>query len=84
MDERMNISEHIDVMVGKTFAMMRFVKRLSFEFRVPYTLPEADLSTFIRIHINHIFLMGAMQKQTPFNVRKFFIFKQNSLKNAIF
>jgi hypothetical protein len=38
MDEKMNFLEHIDVMVGKAFAMLGFIKRLSFEFRDPYTL----------------------------------------------
>jgi hypothetical protein len=38
MDEKMNFSEHVDVMVGKVFAMLRFIRRLSFEFRDPYTL----------------------------------------------
>jgi hypothetical protein len=38
MDEKMNFSEHIDVMVGKAFAMLGFIRRLSFEFRDPYTL----------------------------------------------
>jgi hypothetical protein len=38
MDEKMNFLEHIDVMVGKAFAMLGFYKRLSFEFRDPYTL----------------------------------------------
>jgi hypothetical protein len=38
MDEKMNFSEHIDVMVGKAFAMLGFITRLSFEFRDPYIL----------------------------------------------
>jgi hypothetical protein len=38
MDERMTFSEHVDVMVTKAFAMLRFIRRLSFEFRDPYTL----------------------------------------------
>jgi hypothetical protein len=38
MDEKMNFSEHVDVMVGKVFAMLSFIRRLSFEFRDPYTL----------------------------------------------
>jgi hypothetical protein len=29
MDEKMNFSEHVDVMVGKTFAILRFIRRLS-------------------------------------------------------
>jgi hypothetical protein len=38
MDEKMNFLEHVDVMVGKAFAMLGFIERLSFEFRDPYTL----------------------------------------------
>jgi hypothetical protein len=38
MDEKMNFSEHVDVMVGKAFAMLGFIRRLSFELRDPYTL----------------------------------------------
>jgi hypothetical protein len=38
MDEKMNFSEHVDVMVGKAFAMLGFITRLAFEFRDPYTL----------------------------------------------
>jgi hypothetical protein len=34
----MNFSEHIHVMVDKAFAMLGFIRRLSFEFRDPYTL----------------------------------------------
>jgi hypothetical protein len=29
MDEKMNFSEHVDVMIDKAFAMLRFIKRLS-------------------------------------------------------
>jgi hypothetical protein len=38
MDEKMNFSEHVEVMVGKAFAMLGFIRRLSLEFRDPYTL----------------------------------------------
>jgi hypothetical protein len=38
MDEKITFSEHVDVMVAKTFAMLRFIRRLSLEFRDPYTL----------------------------------------------
>jgi hypothetical protein len=34
----MNFSEHVDIMVGKAFVMLKFIRRLSFEFRDPYTL----------------------------------------------
>jgi hypothetical protein len=45
MDEKMNFSEHVDVMLGKAFAMLRFIRRLSLEFRDPYTLKS--LYTFL-------------------------------------
>jgi hypothetical protein len=38
MDEKMTLSEHVDVMVTKAFAMLGFIRRLSLEFRDPYTL----------------------------------------------
>jgi hypothetical protein len=38
MNEKMNFSEHVDVMVGKAFAMLEFIRRLSFELRDPHTL----------------------------------------------
>jgi hypothetical protein len=38
MDEKMNFSEHIDVMAGKAITMLGFIRSLSFEFRDPYTL----------------------------------------------
>jgi hypothetical protein len=38
MNEKMNFSEHVNVMVGKAFAMLGFIRRPSFEFRDPYTL----------------------------------------------
>jgi hypothetical protein len=38
MDKKMNFSEHVDVLVGKVFAMLEFIRRLSFEFRDLYTL----------------------------------------------
>jgi hypothetical protein len=38
MDEEMTFSEHLDVMVVKAFAMLGLIRRLSLEFRDPYTL----------------------------------------------
>jgi hypothetical protein len=32
MGEKMNFSEHVDIMVGKAFVMLRFIRRLSSEF----------------------------------------------------
>jgi hypothetical protein len=37
MTKKMNFSEHVDVMIGKAF-VRRLIRRLSFEFRDPYTL----------------------------------------------
>jgi hypothetical protein len=37
MDEKMTFSEHVDVMVAKAFAMLGFIRRLSLEFRNPYS-----------------------------------------------
>jgi hypothetical protein len=44
MDEKMNFSKHVDVMVGKAFAMLELIRRLSFEFRDPYTLKSFYMS----------------------------------------
>jgi hypothetical protein len=38
MDEKINFSKHVDVMVGKAFPMMGYIRRLSLEFRDQYTL----------------------------------------------
>jgi hypothetical protein len=38
MDEKMTFSEHVNVMVAKAFAMLGCIRRLSLEFRDPYTL----------------------------------------------
>jgi hypothetical protein len=38
MDEKMTFLEHLDVMVAKAYAMLEFIRRLSLEFRDPYTL----------------------------------------------
>jgi hypothetical protein len=47
MDEKMNFSEHVDVMVGKAFAMLGFIRCLSLEFRDPYTL-KSLYTTLVR------------------------------------
>jgi hypothetical protein len=44
MDVKMTFSEHVDVMVGKAFAMLRFIRRISLEFRDPYTLKSLYMS----------------------------------------
>jgi hypothetical protein len=38
MDDKNTFSEHVDVMVAKAFAILGFIRRLSLEFRDPYTL----------------------------------------------
>jgi hypothetical protein len=38
MDEKITFSEHVNVMVAKAFAMLGFIRRLSLEFKDPYTL----------------------------------------------
>jgi hypothetical protein len=38
MDEKMTFLEYVDVIVTKAFAMLGFIRRLSLEFRDPYTL----------------------------------------------
>jgi hypothetical protein len=38
MDSQMSFTGHIDVTVGRALEMLEFVKRLSCEFRDPYTL----------------------------------------------
>jgi hypothetical protein len=38
MDEKMNFPEHVNVIVGKAFTILGFIRRLSFELRDPYTL----------------------------------------------
>jgi hypothetical protein len=47
-DEKMNLSEHVDVIVGKLFAMLGFITRLSSEFRDPYTMKSVYTSWFVR------------------------------------
>jgi hypothetical protein len=44
MYSRMLLAEYIDVTAGKAFAVLEFVKRLSREFRDPYTLRTFNVS----------------------------------------
>jgi hypothetical protein len=44
MDKKMNFLEHVDVMLGKVFAILRFMRILSFKFKDPYT--EVSLHVF--------------------------------------
>jgi hypothetical protein len=46
MDSRVSFSGHIDVMVGKALAMLRFLIKLSSEFRNPYS--------FITLFVLHV------------------------------
>jgi hypothetical protein len=53
MDEKMNFLEHVDVMVGKAFAMLGVLRRLLFEFRDPCTLyrslvrPKLEYASYV-------------------------------------
>jgi hypothetical protein len=38
MNEKMTFSEHVDIMVAKAFAMLGFIRKLSLNFRYPYTV----------------------------------------------
>jgi hypothetical protein len=38
MDEKINFSEHVDVMVGKVFAILGFIRKVLLEFSDTYTL----------------------------------------------
>jgi hypothetical protein len=44
MDSKMSFTGYIDVTVGRALAMLGFVKRLSCEFRDPYTLKTLYVS----------------------------------------
>jgi hypothetical protein len=44
MDSKMYFTGHIDVTVGRALAMLGFLKRLSYEFREPYTLKTLYVS----------------------------------------
>jgi hypothetical protein len=50
MDKKMNFLEHIDIMVGKAFAMLGFIRSLSLEFRDPYTLKSLFSSAVYEAH----------------------------------
>jgi hypothetical protein len=44
MNRKMTFSEQVDVMVAKAFAMLGFIRRLSLEFRDPYSLKSLNTS----------------------------------------
>jgi hypothetical protein len=44
IDQSMCSTEHIDVMVGKALVLLRFKRRVSGEFKDPYTLKALDMS----------------------------------------
>jgi hypothetical protein len=44
MNEKMDFLEHVDVMIGKAFVMLQFIRRLSFELRDSYTLKSLYIS----------------------------------------
>jgi hypothetical protein len=47
-----SFAENIDVTVGRALAMLRFLKRLSYEFRDPYTLKTLYVSR-VRLKLEH-------------------------------
>jgi hypothetical protein len=47
MDSKVSFTGHIDVTVERALAMLSFVKRLSFQFKDPYTLKTLYVS-FVR------------------------------------
>jgi hypothetical protein len=56
MDSKVSFTGHIDVTVGRDLAMLGFVKRMSCEFRDPYTLmtlyvflvrPKLEYASFV-------------------------------------
>jgi hypothetical protein len=70
MDEKINFSELVDVMV-EAFAMLGFIRRLSFEFRDPYTLksfytfcvwsPLYDILVFMVERVQRRFIRYALR-----------------------
>jgi hypothetical protein len=53
LDEKMSFSEHVEVMVGKAFVMLGFIKRLSFELREPYTL-KSLYTPLVRLKLEYV------------------------------
>jgi hypothetical protein len=47
MNEKMIFSEDVDVMVAKAFAILGFIRRLSLEFKDPYTLKSSYTSLIL-------------------------------------
>jgi hypothetical protein len=70
INEKMNFSEHVDVIVAKVFAMLGFIRRLLLEFRDPYTLkslvrPKLEYAycgwnPFYDVHVDRV---ECMQRQ---------------------
>jgi hypothetical protein len=52
MDETMTFSEHVDVMVAKVFGMLGLIRRLSSEFRDPYTL-KSLYTSLVRLKLEY-------------------------------
>jgi hypothetical protein len=81
MDEKMTLSEHVDFMVVKAFAMLGFIRRLSLEFRDPYTLkslytslvrPNLEYTFIFRLHL---FKLQTVLIPTSFGCLKFYRIK---------
>jgi hypothetical protein len=45
---KMTFLKHVDIMVAKTIAMLGFIRRLSLEFRDPYTLKSSTRLWFVQ------------------------------------
>jgi hypothetical protein len=52
VEEKMNFSEYVNVMVGKAFAMLQFIRKLSFKFRDPYTL-NSLCTSLVRLKLEY-------------------------------
>jgi peptide methionine sulfoxide reductase MsrA len=50
MDKKMNFSENVDVIFDKAFVKLGFIRRLSFEFRDPYTL-KSLYTSLVRLQL---------------------------------
>jgi hypothetical protein len=66
MNKKMTFSEHVNVMVAKTFAMLGLIRRLLLEFRDPYTLHVSGSSkTGIRkLRVEPILWCSCWQSRT--------------------
>jgi hypothetical protein len=52
MDSKISFAEHVDIAVGKALAKLGFVKRMSSEFRDPYTIKTLYVS-LVRLKVEY-------------------------------